>query len=134
MNTELKKSFLSNLKITIKLVGAAFLALSTMIIFDAIKTDDNEGLLFPLYLLAFFSPVMLFGVYLYTFLRASFLNKNLCSLIFGASISTCTICLYLLPEVLHYQSINLRFVSVSALVIFVCLSGIYLQLPWSKNA
>ena len=134
MNTELKKSFLSNLKTTIKLVGAAFLALSTMIIFDSIKTDDNEGLLFPFYLFAFFSPVMLFGVYLYTVLRASSLNKYLCSLIFGASISACTICLYLLLEVLHYQSINLRFVSGSALVIFVCLSGIYLQLPWRKNA
>jgi hypothetical protein len=134
LNAELKTNFFSNLKITAKVAGTAFLALSAMTIFDSMKTANKEGLLLPLYLLAFLSPVMLLGVYMYTLLAVSSMHKYLCSIVFGASISVCIMFMYLLSEVLHYQSINLRFAGVSALFLFICLSGIYLQLPWRKHA
>ena len=54
------------------------------------------------------------------------MHKYLCSLVFGASISVCIMVLYLLSEVLRSQIVNVRFAGLSALVFFICLSGVYL--------
>lgn len=61
------------------------------------------------------------------------MHKYLFSFVFSASISVCIMVLYLLSEVLRSQIVNVRFAGLSALVLFICLSGVYLQLPWKKN-
>lgn len=133
MNKELNNRFWANLKITSKWVGAVFFLLSAKIVFDSLKKDDNDGIMFPLYVFAL-CPVMFVGVYIYTILKASNINKYLSSLIFGALITALLIGLFMLSELLSQQNINLRFVSFNAILFFVCLSLIYLQLPWRKNA
>ena len=133
MNEELKSIFWSNFKITAKYVGAVFSILSAKIVFDSIQTDDNDGLLFPLYMLAL-SPVMFFGVYLYTKLKASNINKYFSALIFGAVTTLFLISLFILSEVLNQQKINFELVSFFALLFFLTLSLIYLQLPWTESA
>ena len=133
MNEELKNIFWSNFKITAKYVGVVFFILSAKIVFDSIQNDDNDGLFFPLLMLAL-SPVMLFGVYLYTKLKTSNLNKYLSAIIFGALTTVFLICLFVLSEVLNQQEINVEFVSFIALIFFVTLSLIYLQLPWTESA
>jgi hypothetical protein len=127
-----KKIFWSNLITTFKFVGIVVLAFSVKIIIDAVQEDNSEDLFFPIYLLAFI-PVVLIGVYTYTKLKLSTVNKFVCSLIFGAVISASFIATYFLGSALDDTDINIRFIKVYGIIIFITTSLIYLQLPWKKD-
>jgi len=127
-----KKIFWSNLITTFKFVGLVVLAVSVKIIIDAVQEDNSEDLFFPIYLLAFI-PVVLIGVYAYTKLKLSTVNKFVCSLIFGSVISISFITTYFLGSALDDTDINIRFIKVYGVIIFITTSLIYLQLPWKKD-
>lgn len=132
MAEKFKKIFWSNLITTFKFVGLVVLAVSVKIIIDAVQEDNSEDLFFPIYLLAFI-PVVLIGVYTYTKLKLSTVNKFVCSLIFGSVISISFITTYFLGSALDDTDINIRFIKVYGVIIFITTSLIYLQLPWKKD-
>lgn len=132
MAEKFKKIFWSNLITIFKFVGVVILAISVKIIIDAVLEDNSEDLFFPIYLFAFI-PVVLIGVYTYTKLKLSTVNKFVCSLIFGSVISISFITTYFLGSALDDTDSNIRFIKVYGVIIFITTSLIYLQLPWKKD-
>ena len=132
MTEELKLTFWSNLKTTLKFIGIVVFGLSIMIMSDAYREDNYDDLYFPLYFLAFF-PVILIGVLTYTKLKNSGANKYLCSVLFGLAITSSTFALYLIGHYLDSTDLELRFIKVMSLIAFVTMSLIYLQLPWKND-
>ncbi|PCK29598.1 hypothetical protein CEX98_21970 [Pseudoalteromonas piscicida] len=132
LTDELKSTFWSNLKTTLKFIGIVVLGLSIAIMLDAYRDENYDELYFPLYFLAFF-PVILVGVLTYTKLKNSDINKYLCSILFGVVITASTFTLYLVGHYLDSTELDLRFIKVMSLIAFVTMSLIYLQLPWKDD-
>jgi len=132
LTEKFKREFWSSLINTFKFVGIVVVAISVKIIIDAIQEDNSEDLFFPFYFLAFI-PVVFIGVYTYTKLKLSTVNKFVCSLIFGSVISASFIATYFLGSDLDGTDINNRFIKVYGVIIFITTSLIYLQLPWKKD-
>ena len=86
MTTEFKTKFWSNLKITLKFVGIVVFGLLVKITIDELQEGGIEDPTAPLVLLTFV-PTLLIGVFAYTKLKLSSINKYLCSLIFSFAIS-----------------------------------------------
>lgn len=132
MTENFKRELWSNLIKTFKFVGIVVVAVSVKIIFDAIQEDNSEDLFFPIYFLSFI-PVVFIGVFTYTKLKLGAVNKFVCSLIFGSVISATFIATYFLGSTLDDTDINIRFIKVYGVIIFITTSLIYLQLPWKKD-
>jgi len=132
LTNELKSTFWSNLKTTLKFVGIVFFGLSTMIMLDAYQEENYDDLYFPIYFLAFF-PVILVGVLTYTKLKNSNINKYLCCILFSVAITVSTFALYLVGHYFDSTELDLRFIKVMSLISFVTMSLIYLQLPWKND-
>ena len=84
MASEFKNKFWSNLKVTLKFIGIVLLALIVKIVIDEFEEGAVKDLTAPFILLAFI-PTILLGVFTYTKLKLSSLNKFICSLIFKYS-------------------------------------------------
>ena len=133
MTSEFKSKFCSNLKVTLKFVGIVLLGLIVKITIDEIQEGEIEDPTAPLVLLTFI-PTLLIGVFSYTKLKLSSLNKYLCSLIFASAVSISIIVLYFCAVWFDSTELNLRFVKFFTALIFTCTALLYLQLPWEKDA
>jgi small basic protein len=133
LTSEFKNKFWSNLKITLKFIGIVLLGLIVKIVIDEFEEDTVKDLTAPFILLAFI-PTILLGVFTYTKLKISSLNKFVCSLIFAFVISLSILVMYFIGVSLGSTDINLRLAKFFTLIVFVSTAGIYLQLPWEKDA
>ncbi|WP_394205749.1 hypothetical protein [Shewanella waksmanii] len=133
LTNELKNTFWSNLKTTLKFIGIVVFGLSTMIMLSAYQEENYDDLYFPIYFLAFL-PVILVGVFTYTKLKSSDVNKYLCSILFAMAITASTFVLYIIGHYIDATELDLRFIKVMSLIAFVTMSLIYLQLPWKNDA
>jgi hypothetical protein len=131
--SEFKNKFWSNLKVTLKFIGIVLLALIVKIVIDEFEEGAVEDLTAPFILLAFI-PTILLGVFTYTKLKISSLNKFVCSLIFAFVISLSILVMYFIGVSLGSTDINLPLAKFFTLIVFVSTAGIYLQLPWVKDA
>ena len=132
MPSEFKFKFWSNLKVTLKFVGIVLLGLVIKITIDELReggVEDSGALL----VLLTFVPTLLLGVFTYTKLKLSSLNKYLCSLIFGFAISFSILVLYFIAVAIGSTEINLRLVKFFTALFFTCTTLLYLQLPWQKD-
>lgn len=132
MTNDLKSTFWLNIKATLKFIGLVVFGLSTMIMLDAYKEENYDDLYFPIYFIALF-PVILIGVLTYTKLKNSNINKYLCSILFGVAITASTFALYIIGYYLDSTELDWRFIKVIALIAFVTMLLIYLQLPWKND-
>lgn len=132
LTNDLKSTFWLNLKATLKFIGLVVFGLSTMIMLDAYKEENYDDLYFPIYFIALF-PVILIGVLTYTKLKNSNINKYLCSILFGVAITASTFALYIIGYYLDSTELDWRFIKVIALIAFVTMLLIYLQLPWKND-
>lgn len=132
MSKPFKEQFFSNLLTTFKFVGIVFFGVSIKIVFDSIRDDNSEDLLFPLYFLAFI-PIIFVGVYSYTKLKQSSINKFVSCLCFGAIMLVATVIFYLAGNYFDNSEINLRSIKVIGLLTFSVTALLYLQLPWKKD-
>lgn len=132
LTNDLKSTFWLNLKATLKFIGLVVFGLSTMIMLDAYKEENYDDLYFPIYFIALF-PVILIGVLTYTKLKNSNINKYLCSILFGVAITASTFALYIVGYYLDSTELDWRFIKVIALIAFVTMLLIYLQLPWKND-
>ena len=133
MPTEFKSKFWSNLKVTLKFVGIVLLGLIIKITIDKIKEGEIEDPTAPLVLLTFI-PTLLIGVFAYTKLKLSRLNKYICSLIFASAVSLSILVLYFCAVWFDSTELSLRFAKFFTALIFACTALLYLQLPWEKDA
>lgn len=133
MTSEFKNKFWLNLKITLKFIGIVLLGLIVKIVIDEFEEGTVEDLTAPFILLAFI-PTILLGVFTYTKLKLSSLNKFACSLIFAFVISLSILVMYFIGVSLDSTDINLRLAKFFTLIVFVSTAGVYLQLPWKKDA
>jgi hypothetical protein len=133
LTSEFKNKFWANLKITLKLIGIVLLGLIVKIIIDEFEEGTVEDFTFPFILLGFI-PTILLGVFTYTKLKLSSLNKFICSLIFAFVISLSILIMYFIVANLGSTDINFQLAKFFTAIIFVCTAGIYLQLPWEKDA
>ena len=124
--------FLSNLKVTFKFIGLVSLSIAMLVIFDSIMEEDYSNIFIPLYFLAF-SPVVAFGVAIYSILKKSSFNKFLCSILFSLSVTTAIITFHLLGEYLETAEVDFGFTFRMSIIILVTLIGIYFQLPWKQD-
>jgi len=133
LTSEFKSKFWSNLKVTLKFVGIVLLGLIIKITIDELQEGEIEDPTAPLVLLTFV-PTLLIGVFAYTKLKLSRLNKYLCSLIFAFAISFSVLVLYFIAVTLGSTEINIRLAKFFTALIFACTTLLYLQLPWQKDA
>jgi hypothetical protein len=131
--SEFKNKFWSNLKVTLKFIGIALLALIVKIVIDEFEEGAVEDLTAPFILLAFI-PTILLGVFTYTKLKLSSLNKFICSLIFAFIISLSILVMYFIAVSIGSTDINFPLAKFFTLIVFVSTAGIYLQLPFEKDA
>ncbi|WP_217877288.1 hypothetical protein [Pseudoalteromonas shioyasakiensis] len=133
MTSEFKSKFWSNLKITLKFVGIVLVGLIIKITIDEQQEGEIEDPTAPLVLLAFV-PTLLIGVFTYTKLKLSSINKFISSLIFAFAISFSILALYFIAVCIGSTEINIRLAKFFTAIIFVCTALLYLQLPWQKDA
>jgi hypothetical protein len=131
--SEFKNKFWSNLKVTLKFIGIVLLALIVKIVIDEFEEGAVEDLTAPFILLAFI-PTILLGVFTYTKLKLSSLNKFICSLIFAFIISLSILVMYFIAVSIGSTDINFPLAKFFTLIVFVSTAGIYLQLPFEKDA
>lgn len=133
MTSEFKSKFWSNLKITLKFVGIVLVGLIIKITIDELQEAEIKEPTAPLVLLAFV-PTLLIGVFTYTKLKLSSINKFIGSLIFAFAISLSILVLYFIAVSIGYSEINIRLAKFFTAIIFVSTALLYLQLPWQKDA
>ncbi|WP_353519093.1 hypothetical protein, partial [Thalassotalea sp. SU-HH00458] len=132
MTSEFKSKFWSNLKVTLKFVGIVLLGFIIKITIDELQEGGIEDPTAPLVLLTFV-PTLLIGVFAYTKLKLSSLNKYICSLIFAFAISFSVLVLYFIAVTIGSTEMNIRLAKFFTALIFACTTLLYLQLPWRKN-
>lgn len=93
MTSEFKAKFWSNLKVTLKFVGIVLFGLILKITVDELQEGGIEDPTAPLILLMFI-PTLLIGVFAYTKLKLSSINKYFCSFIFAFVVSISILVLY----------------------------------------
>ena len=133
MASEFKNKFWSNLKVTLKFIGIVLLALIVKIVIDEFEEGAVEDFTAPFILLAFI-PTILLGVFTYTKLKLSSVNKFICSLIFAFIISLSILVMYFIAVSISSTDINFPLAKFFTLIVFVSTAGIYLQLPFEKDA
>tara|TARA_B100001971_G_C17939643_1_gene406951 strand:+ start:323 stop:658 length:336 start_codon:yes stop_codon:yes gene_type:complete len=100
---------------------------------DELQEGEIKEPTAPLVLLAFV-PTLLIGVFTYTKLKLSSINKFIGSLIFAFAISLSILVLYFIAVSIGYSEINIRLAKFFTAIIFVSTALLYLQLPWQKDA
>ena len=100
---------------------------------DEFQEDGIEDPTAPLVLLTFV-PTLLIGVFAYTKLKLSSINKYICSIIFAFAISFSVLALYFISISFGSTDIDVRLAKSFTAIIFACTALIYLQLPWEKDA
>jgi len=133
LTSEFKNKFWANFKITLKFIGIVLLGLIVKIVIDESKEGTVDDLTVPFILLGFI-PTILLGVFTYTKLKLSNLNKFICSFIFGFVISLSILVMYFIGASVGSTEINFKLAKFFTAIVFVCTAGIYLQLPWEKDA
>ena len=129
---KLNNAFWSNLKVTFKFIGIVYFGLSLAIMSDAYRNENYEDLYFPLYSLAFL-PIIFLGVFAYSKLKNSHINKYLCCMVFGSVISISTFIFYIVVHFIEASELDFRFISRMSVMAFVVMSLLYLQLPWKSD-
>ena len=128
----MKKDLKKNLKTTFKIVGLIWFGLSLKILIDCYNEQDFSNAMDVVYFLGF-APFVAGATYVYTCLKASTLNKLICSLIFAFCGVMLLLAFYGVSHWLEGGDLNIRFIKVMSSAFFVVLIILYFQLPWTKE-
>ena len=128
----MKKELLKNLKTTFKFSGIVWMFLSAKILIDCYRSSDYSNAIDTVYFLSF-APVITLLTVIYTNLKNSDKSKFLSSLIFSFSGITLLLAFYFLTVLVEGTAFNVRFIAVMSALVFLCLVGLYYQLPWKKD-
>lgn len=125
-------SFYKNLKTTFKAVGVIWAGLSAMILLNCYREEDFSNALDVIYFLSF-APVVAVQTYGYTKLKSSSIHRFVCALMFAfLGIFSSTV-FYFILQGIEGTGFNIRLALFFCGITFVCLAGLYYQLPWKRE-
>ena len=128
----MNESFYKNLISTFKAVGSIWAGLSAMILIDCYREQNFSNALDVIYFLSF-APVVAAQTYGYTKLRSSSIHKFVCALLFALLGIFLLAAFYFILQRIEGTVFNVRLALFFSGITFVCLVGLYYQLPWKRE-